>query len=338
MDDDVRKILVELAGECGLHEAIESMFSGKKINATENRAVLHTALRNRSNSPILVDGKDVMPEVNAVLDQMNAFSEEVISGGWKGFTGKAITDIVNIGIGGSDLGPLMVTEALKPYKNHLNLHFVSNVDGTHMVETLKPLDPETTLFIVASKTFTTQETMTNANTARDWFLKAAQNVAFVKNHFVAVSTNEKEVAKFGIDTKNMFRFWDWVGGRFSLWSAIGLHAVALGSKNYVELLGARTTWTIISALPGSTKISRDFGADWNLVQQLFWLQSEAFCPTTSICTALPPISSRENMESNGKYVDRMVSRSIIRPARLSGANPEPTGSMLFISSSTRAQN
>ncbi|MBW6534820.1 MAG: glucose-6-phosphate isomerase, partial [Mariniphaga sp.] len=195
VDDKVRDLLVKLAGECGLKDAIESMFLGEKINATENRAVLHVALRNRSNIPVLVDGQDVMPEVNAVLDQMKIFSEKVILGQWKGFTGEAITDVVNIGIGGSDLGPLMVTEALKPYKNHLNLHFVSNVDGTHIAETLKKVNPETTLFIVASKTFTTQETMTNANTARDWFLKAAKDEGFVKNHFVAVSTNEKEVAK-----------------------------------------------------------------------------------------------------------------------------------------------
>ena len=237
LDDNGREILIELAQQCRLKDAIESMFTGEKINATENRAVLHVALRNRSNSPVLVDGQDVMPEVNAVLGQMKTFSEKVISGEWKGYTGKSITDVVNIGIGGSDLGPLMVTEALKPYKNHLNLHFVSNVDGTHIAETLKKVNPETTLFIVASKTFTTQETMTNANTARDWFLKAAKDEGFVKNHFVAVSTNEKEVAKFGIDTKNMFRFWDWVGGRYSLWSAIGLSIVlGIGYENYIELL------------------------------------------------------------------------------------------------------
>ena len=187
------------------------MFTGQRINVTEDRAVLHVALRNRSNSPIIVDGEDVMPEVNAVLAQMKDFSEKVISGEWKGYTGKTISDIVNIGIGGSDLGPLMVTEALRPYKNHLNLHFVSNVDGTHIAETLKKVNPETTLFIVASKTFTTQETMTNANSARDWFLKTAKDESLVKYHFVAVSTNAKAVSAFGIDTKNMFRFWDWVG-------------------------------------------------------------------------------------------------------------------------------
>ncbi|MFW6277679.1 MAG: glucose-6-phosphate isomerase, partial [Prolixibacteraceae bacterium] len=237
VNDKVRGLLTELAVACGLKDAIESMFAGEKINATENRSVLHVALRNRSNSSIKVDGKDVMPEVNEVLNQMKEFSEEVISGNWKGYTGKTITDVVNIGIGGSDLGPLMVTEALKPYKNHLNLHFVSNVDGTHMAETLKSIDPETTLFIVASKTFTTQETMTNANTAREWYLQAAKNQRFVRSHFVAVSTNEEAVEAFGIDTKNMFRFWNWVGGRYSLWSAIGLSIVlGIGYDNYIELL------------------------------------------------------------------------------------------------------
>jgi glucose-6-phosphate isomerase len=225
VDDEIRDSLVELASECGLKSAIENMFNGQKINVTEDRAVLHIALRNRSNTPIVVDGENVMPEINAVLGQMKEFSEKVISGEWKGYSGKPITDIVNIGIGGSDLGPLMVTEALRPYKNHLNLHFVSNVDGTHIAETLKKVNPETTLFIVASKTFTTQETMTNAISAREWFLKTARDEAFVKYHFVAVSTNAKAVSAFGIDTKNMFRFWDWVGGRYSLWSAIGLSIV-----------------------------------------------------------------------------------------------------------------
>lgn len=187
---------------------------GRKINKTEDRAVLHTALRNRSNSPVLVDGKDVMPEVNAVLAKMKDFCHRVISGEWKGYTGKAITDVVNIGIGGSDLGPYMVTEALRPYKNHLNLHFVSNVDGTHIAETLKKVNPETTLFLVASKTFTTQETMTNAHSARNWFLATAKDESHVAKHFAALSTNSKAVAEFGIDTNNMFEFWDWVGSLF----------------------------------------------------------------------------------------------------------------------------
>lgn len=219
--------LQDLAKECDLAGAIKSMFSGEKINRTENRAVLHVALRNRSNTPILVDGKDVMPEVNAVLEKMKTFSEAIISGEWKGYTGKAITDVVNIGIGGSDLGPYMVTEALRPYKNHLNMHFVSNVDGTHIAEVLKKVNPETTLFLVASKTFTTQETMTNAHSARDWFLKAAGDEKHVAKHFAALSTNAKAVGEFGIDTANMFEFWDWVGGRYSVSSAVGLLPLSL---------------------------------------------------------------------------------------------------------------
>src|SRR5437868_6406205 len=214
------------------------MFTGQKINTTENRAVLHVALRNRSNRPILVDGQDIMPAVNAVLAHMRQFSDAVRNGSWKGYTGQAITDVVNIGIGGSDLGPVMATEALKPYaKPGLRAHFVSNVDGTQLAETLKPLRPETTLFIVASKTFTTQETLTNAHSAKDWFLRAAKDEKHVAKHFVALSTNEKEVEKFGIDKANMFEFWDWVGGRYSLWSAIGLSiAIAVGMDHFEEML------------------------------------------------------------------------------------------------------
>ena len=218
--EETLKLLVNLAGETDLRSAIDAMFNGDKINMTEGRAVLHTALRNRSDRPIEVDGKDVMPEVNAVLAKMKGFCEKVIGGEWKGYTGKAIQHVVNIGIGGSDLGPVMITEALRPYKNHLEMHFVSNVDGTHIAETLKKIDPETTLFLVASKTFTTQETMTNALTARDWFLGHAGDKAHVAKHFAALSTNGKAVAEFGIDTDNMFDFWDWVGCRYSSWSAI----------------------------------------------------------------------------------------------------------------------
>jgi len=246
------RLLLGLARECKLKEAIERMFTGDRINETEGRAVLHVALRNRSNTPIHVNGSDVMPEVNAVLGQMKRFSDAVISGSWKGYTGKTITDIVNIGIGGSDLGPLMVTEALRPYwKPHLRPHFVSNVDGTHIVETRKTLSPETTLFIIASKTFTTQETMTNALTARKWFLDSAKSESLIKHHFVAISTNEAEVKKFGIAPENMFRFWDWVGGRYSLWSAIGLSiACTIGFEHFVEILeGAHAMDTISGRRP-----------------------------------------------------------------------------------------
>ncbi|MBC8109585.1 MAG: glucose-6-phosphate isomerase, partial [Verrucomicrobia bacterium] len=235
--DQTKQLLLDLAKECKIQEATEAMFSGEKINETENRAVLHTALRNRSHKPVLFEGKDVMPEVNAVLEKMKEFSEKVISGTWKGYSGKAITAIVNIGIGGSDLGPVMVTEALKPYANHLKVHFVSNVDATHLAETLKQVDLETTLFMIASKTFSTQETMANAKSAREIFLKQAVNEDFVKLHFVAISTNETAVVKFGIAPENMFGFWDWVGGRYSLTSAIGLSiACYIGFENFSDLL------------------------------------------------------------------------------------------------------
>lgn len=306
VDDEILQSLFELAKECGLKEATESMFTGQKINATEDRAVLHTALRNRSNTPIIVDGEDVMPEVNAVLAQMKEFSEKVISGEWKGYTGKAITDIVNIGIGGSDLGPLMVTEALKPYKNHLNLHFVSNVDGTHIVETLKKVNPETTLFIVASKTFTTQETMTNAISARDWFLETAKDEAFVKFHFVAVSTNAKAVSAFGIDTKNMFRFWDWVGGRYSLWSAIGLSIVlGIGYENYIELLdGAHAMDNHFRNEEFSKNIPLILALIGIWYNNFYGAETEAILPYDQYLHRFSAYFQQGNMESNGKYVDR----------------------------------
>ena len=231
------QLLVDLAKEMDVDAAIEQMFDGDMINVTEKRSVLHTALRNRSNEEVLVDGKDVMPQINEVLEQMKSFSEKVISGEWKGFSGKEITDVINIGIGGSDLGPVMVTEALKHYKTRLNIHFVSNIDGTHLAETFKEINPETTLFIVASKTFTTQETMTNAFSAKEWFLNSDATDADVAKHFVALSTNANGVADFGIDTANMFQIWDWVGGRYSLWSAIGLSiSLAVGFDNFEELL------------------------------------------------------------------------------------------------------
>jgi len=231
-------LLGALATQAGLPEKIEAMFTGEKINVTEDRAVLHVALRNRSNRPILVDGSDVMPEVRRVLGQMRTFSEAVRSGSWKGHTGKTITDVVNIGIGGSDLGPKMVTQALQPYaRPGLHLHFVSNVDGSDLAEVLKQVDPETVLFLIASKTFTTQETMTNAHSARDWFLKGNRSQADVAKHFVAISTNATAVSQFGIALENMFEFWDWVGGRYSLWSAIGLSiALAVGFEHFEALL------------------------------------------------------------------------------------------------------
>ncbi|MEH5726638.1 glucose-6-phosphate isomerase [Escherichia coli] len=298
--------LQDLAKECDLAGAIKSMFSGEKINRTENRAVLHVALRNRSNTPILVDGKDVMPEVNAVLEKMKTFSEAIISGEWKGYTGKAITDVVNIGIGGSDLGLYMVTEALRPYKNHLNMHFVSNVDGTHIAEVLKKVNPETTLFLVASKTFTTQETMTNAHSARDWFLKAAGDEKHVAKHFAALSTNAKAVGEFGIDTANMFEFWDWVGGRYSLWSAIGLSIVlSIGFDNFVELLsGAHAMDKHFSTTPAEKNLPVLLALIGIWYNNFFGAETEAILPYDQYMHRFAAYFQQGNMESNGKYVDR----------------------------------
>lgn len=298
--------LQDLAKECDLAGAIKSMFSGEKINRTENRAVLHVALRNRSNTPILVDGKDVMPEVNAVLEKMKTFSEAIISGEWKGYTGKAITDVVNIGIGGSDLGPYMVTEALRPYKNHLNMHFVSNVDGTHIAEVLKKVNPETTLFLVASKTFTTQETMTNAHSARDWFLKAAGDEKHVAKHFAALSTNAKAVGEFGIDTANMFEFWDWVGGRYSLWSAIGLSIVlSIGFDNFVELLsGAHAMDKHFSTTPAEKNLPVLLALIGIWYNNFFGAETEAILPYDQYMHRFAAYFQQGNMEPNGKYVDR----------------------------------
>ena len=306
INQETLKLLRQLAKESVLDEAINAMFTGEKINRTENRAVLHTALRNRSNTPVYVDGKDVMPEVNAVLAKMSAFCDRVISGEWKGYTGKAITDVVNIGIGGSDLGPYMVTEALRSYKNHLNMHFVSNVDGTHIAETLKKVNPETTLFLVASKTFTTQETMTNANSARDWLLAAAKDNSAVAKHFAALSTNGKAVAEFGIDTNNMFEFWDWVGGRYSLWSAIGLSiALSIGFDNFEALLsGAHEMDKHFRTAPLEKNIPATLALVglWNT--NFLGAQTEAILPYDQYLHRFAAYFQQGNMESNGKYVDR----------------------------------
>lgn len=307
LDTETKKALLDLANEVGLKDAIEAMFTGKKINGTEGRAVLHTALRNRSNEPVMVDGKDVMPEVYQVLAQMKAFADQISSGTWLGYTGKPIKSLVNIGIGGSDLGPVMVTEALKPYQNpNLEIFFVSNVDGTHIAETLKKVDPETTLFFIASKTFTTQETMTNAHTARNWFMDFAKDEAAVAKHFVALSTNAKAVEVFGIDTKNMFAFWDWVGGRYSLWSAIGLPiACAIGFDNFEKLLeGAhsmdqhfRTT-----AFEQNIPVILALVGIWNT--NFLGASSEAILPYDQYLHRFAAYFQQGNMESNGKYVTR----------------------------------
>jgi glucose-6-phosphate isomerase len=300
-------LLFDLARQQDLGGMIAAMFNGEKINTTENRAVLHVALRNRSNRPIRVDGQDVMPEVNRVLAKMRSFSEAVRSGAWKGYTGKAITDVVNIGIGGSDLGPKMVCEALKPYgQAGLNVHFVSNVDSTDMVETLKKVSPETVLFLVASKTFTTQETMANAHSARDWFLRAAKDESAVAKHFVAMSTNAKEVARFGIDTQNMFEFWDWVGGRYSLWSAIGLSiAIYLGMDHFEELLtGAHTVDEHFRTAPFEQNIPVIMGLLGLWYNNFFDAQSHAILPYDQYLMYFPAYFQQGDMESNGKSVTR----------------------------------
>jgi len=307
IDEKIFSSLLDLANQTSLKEAIEDMFSGKSINATEGRAVLHTALRNRSNDPVYVDNKDVMPDVNEVLEKMKVFSEKVSKGVWKGYTGKPIESLVNIGIGGSDLGPVMVTEALKPYQHpHIKTFFVSNVDGSHITEVLKQVNPETTMFFIASKTFTTQETMTNAHTARSWFLEHAHNEIEVAKHFVALSTNGNAVRAFGIDLNNMFEFWDWVGGRYSLWSAIGLTvACAVGFDNFRKLLeGAHDM----------DKHFRSESFDKNLPVLLaligIWntnflgATSETILPYDQYMHRFPAYFQQGNMESNGKYIDR----------------------------------
>jgi glucose-6-phosphate isomerase len=306
IDEQTLALLIQLARECGVNEAIDAMYSGEKINVTEGRPVLHIALRNRSNTPVYVDGKDVMPDVNAVLAHMKEFSEAIISGSWKGYTGKAITDVVNIGIGGSDLGPVMVTEALKAYKNHLNLHFVSNVDATHIVETLKTVDPETTLFLIASKTFTTQETMSNAHSARDWFIKNGGKDEDVAKHFAALSTNAEGVEKFGIDTKNMFEFWDWVGGRYSLWSAIGLSvALSIGFGNFIELLdGAHAIDNHFKTTPLEQNLPAILALIGVWHNNFFEAETEAILPYDQYMHRFAAYFQQGDMESNGKHVDR----------------------------------
>jgi glucose-6-phosphate isomerase len=301
------QLLLQLANECRLREAINSMFEGEKINETENRAVLHTALRNLSKEPVYAEGKDVMPDVRKVLKQMKNFCDRVHEGKWRGYTGKRIKYVVNIGIGGSDLGPLMVTEALKPYwLEDMQTHFVSNVDGSHIAEVLKKIKPERTLFLIASKTFTTQETMTNAFTAREWFLEHAVDEKHIPKHFVALSTNEAEVVKFGIDKKNMFRFWDWVGGRYSLWSAIGLSiALTIGYKNFEELLaGAYDADQHFKANSFDQNIPVLMALIGVWYTNFFGAETEAILPYDQYLHRFAAYFQQGNMESNGKSVDR----------------------------------
>lgn len=306
INSTTHELLVNLAEECELKAAIEAMFKGEKINETENRAVLHTALRKPQTSGFILDGKDILVDIHRVLNKMEQFSERIISGEWKGYSGKAITDIVNIGIGGSDLGPVMVTEALKAYSNHIKLHFVSNVDGSHIVETLKDLNPETTLFMIASKTFTTQETMANAFSARDWLLKSDASEQDVAKHFVAISTNEQGVSKFGIDTENMFEFWDWVGGRYSLWSAIGLSiCCAIGYKNFKDLLaGAHAADEHFRTADFKQNIPVTLALLGIWYSNFFGAESQAILPYDQYLHRFAAYFQQGDMESNGKSTDR----------------------------------
>ena len=305
--DETLKLLLQLAEECNVKEWMEKMFSGEKINVPENRAVLHVALRNRSNHPIYVDGQDVMRDVNSVLRRMKSFSEKVRSGAWRGFTGKEITDIINIGIGGSDLGPHMVCEALKPYGHQrLKMHFVSNIDGSDIAETLKQINPETSLFIISSKTFTTQETITNAQTAKEWLLKEFTDEASIAKHFVAVSTNTKDVKEFGIDPNNMFEFWDWVGGRYSLWSAIGLSIVLfIGFENFEKLLaGAHEMDNHFRNSPYEENIPVILALLGIWYNNFFDAQTHAILPYDQYMFWFPAYFQQGDMESNGKSVTR----------------------------------
>jgi len=306
INDNTLDLLITLANECKLKEATEAMFNGEKINRSENRPVLHTALRNFSGKPVIVDGRDVMEDVHAVQKQMKAFCDRVHSGEHKGYTGKKIKYIVNIGIGGSDLGPYMVTEALTPYRvEDINPYFVSNVDATHIAETLKRVTPEETIFLIASKTFTTQETMTNARTAREWFLKYAKEEDIAK-HFVALSTNENDVVKFGIAKENMFVFWDWVGGRYSLWSAIGLSiALSIGYDNFEQLLrGAYETDTHFRNTEFNKNIPVLLAVIGLWYTDFFGTQTEAILPYDQYMHRFPAYFQQGNMESNGKSIDR----------------------------------
>ncbi|MGW8221340.1 MAG: glucose-6-phosphate isomerase [Syntrophobacteria bacterium] len=326
------ELLIELARQAGLDEKITAMFAGEKINNTEDRAVLHVALRNRSNRPILVDGEDVMVQVNGVLERMRTFSEAVRSGEWKGYSGKTITDVVNIGIGGSDLGPQMVTAALAHYAAPtLRSHFVSNIDGTHLAETLKQTSPDTTLFIIASKTFTTQETMTNATSARAWFLSAAKDDAAVAKHFVAVSTNTAAVAKFGIDPANMFEFWDWVGGRYSLWSAIGLSIVlAIGMDRFAELLsGAHKVDEHFRTAPFEENIPVIMGLLGIWYNNFFGAETHAILPYDQYLYRFPAYFQQGDMESNGKSVTRDGERADYSTGPIIWGEPGTNGQHAF---------
>jgi len=336
------ELLLQLAGECKVGAAIEAQFSGQPINETEGRAVLHTALRSPIAPPLILDGRDIKPDIHNVLDQMKSFSQQVICGTWKGHTGKPIKSVVNIGIGGSDLGPVMVTEALKAYKNHLNLHFVSNVDGTHLSESLKGLDPETTLFLIASKTFTTQETMANAYSARDWLLRSLPHPEssskdssskdnVISKHFVAISTNEPAVKEFGIDPANMFVFWDWVGGRYSLWSAVGLSiALSIGFEKFEELLaGAHEADKHFRTTPLDKNIPVIMALLGIWYNNFFGAESHAILPYDQYLHRFAAYFQQGDMESNGKSVDRNSQRVSYQTGPIIWGEPGTNGQHAF---------
>lgn len=329
--EDVFKLLIDLLKARGVDEMRKAMFSGERINITEDRAVLHIALRNKSGNPILVNGKDVMPDVNRVLAQMRSFTDRVRNGTWKGWTGQAIKDVVNIGIGGSDLGPLMVTEALKPYADGPKAHFVSNIDGTHMCETLKKLNPETTLFIIASKTFTTQETITNAVTAKEWLLKSANDKSAVAKHFVALSTNKEKVTEFGIDTENMFEFWDWVGGRYSLWSAIGLSiALAVGMDDFERLqAGAHFMDNHFRDTPLEQNIPVLLAALGIWYINVLGAESHALLPYDQYLHRFAAYFQQGDMESNGKSVTRSNTKVSYNTGPIVWGEPGTNGQHAF---------
>ncbi len=331
LNEEALNLLLQLAHEVELKNAIDAMFHGDKINQTENRAVLHIALRNRSNKPVLIDGEDVMPEVNMVLDQMKTFSENLRSGQWKGYTGKSIKNIVNIGIGGSDLGPVMVTEALRPYWSNITPFFVSNVDATHIAETLKKVDPETTLFIIASKTFTTQETMTNAETARAWFLEKTNRQGDIAKHFVAVSTNQEAVTAFGIAPENMFIFWDWVGGRYSLWSSIGLSIVCtIGFENFIQLLeGAHSMDNHFKDAPFEKNLPIILAMIGIWYNNFFGAASEAILPYDQYLHRFAAYFQQGNMESNGKSIDRKGHQVLYQTGPIIWGEPGTNGQHAF---------
>ncbi|XP_035273021.1 glucose-6-phosphate isomerase-like [Anguilla anguilla] len=332
INEEVMHMLVDLAKSRGVEAARERMFTGEKINFTEGRAVLHVALRNRSNTPIMVDGQDVTPEVNKVLEKMKGFCHKVRSGEWKGYTGKSITDVVNVGIGGSDLGPLMVTEALKPYsKGGPRVWFVSNIDGTHIAKTLAELNAETTLFIVASKTFTTQETITNAESAKEWFLAVAKDPAAVSKHFVALSTNAPKVKDFGIDPENMFGFWDWVGGRFSLWSAIGMSiALHIGFENFEKLLsGAHWMDNHFRTAPleKNAPVLLAMLGIWYI--NFFQMETHVMLPYDQYMHRFAAYFQQGDMESNGKYITNHGTRVNYHTGPIVWGEPGTNGQHAF---------